>query len=161
MYKLDLRQGADLRPNEHDRKQVGARIRTLRERKGLTQRELADRAGLTEAAMRSYELGYRMPSESQIGLMSKALGVSPEVFVGCSIKTDQEVIHLLFNLEGPCGFLPLRDLAAVSATSKNPIIETAFHDWGEQRAKLDAGEITEEEYKDWKDTYALQEKVGL
>ena len=51
-----------MRPSEKDRKEVGAKIREVRERRGMTQRELAEKAGLTESAMRSYELGYRMPS---------------------------------------------------------------------------------------------------
>lgn len=87
-----------MRPSEKDRKEVGAKIREVRERRGMTQRELAEKAGLTESAMSSYELGYRMPSETQVKLMAKALDVKPEAFADCRIRTSQEVIHLLFHL---------------------------------------------------------------
>lgn len=39
----------------------GSRIRELRTRRGLLQRELAEMAGVTESAVRNYELGLRTP----------------------------------------------------------------------------------------------------
>ncbi|MFR3998690.1 MAG: helix-turn-helix transcriptional regulator [Paratractidigestivibacter faecalis] len=36
---------------------TGSRIRALRESRGMTQRQLAERAGCTDAAIRNYEAG--------------------------------------------------------------------------------------------------------
>ena len=150
-----------MRPSEKDRKEVGARIRKVRERKGMTQRELAERAGMTESAMRSYELGYRMPSETQIKLMSKALGVKPEAFADCKGRSDLEVIHLLFHIEEEHDIEPIKGQAAIKASKRGSAIEMALIDWGEKRAELEAGEITQEEYEDWKDSYSPGKRVEL
>lgn len=150
-----------MRPSEKDRKEVGAKIREVRERRGMTQRELAEKAGLTESAMRSYELGYRMPSETQVKLMAKALGVKPEAFADCKTRTRPEVIHLLFQLEDAHGLQPVKGEAAIRATRPGSAIELALIDWGEKRAELEAGKITQEEYEDWKDSYSPGKKVEL
>ncbi|MDO4851156.1 MAG: helix-turn-helix transcriptional regulator [Actinomycetota bacterium] len=150
-----------MRPSEKDRKEVGARIREIRERRGMTQRELAERSGMTESAMRSYELGYRMPSEAQVRLMAKALGVRPEAFADCKARSYVEVVHLLFHLEGDLGIAPIAGEAAVRAGKRGSAIELALIDWGEKRAELEAGEITQEEYEDWKDSYSPGKQVKL
>ena len=150
-----------MRPSEKDRKEVGAKIREVRERRGMTQRELAEKAGLTESAMRSYELGYRMPSETQVKMMAKALGVKPEAFADCKARTHSEVIHLLFQLEEAHGLAPAKGEAAIRAIKPGSAIELALIDWGEKRAELDAGKITQEEYEDWKDSYSPGAPVKL
>lgn len=42
----------------------GARIRRRRQELGMTQLDLAERTGLSEAAVRSYELGTRNPKDA-------------------------------------------------------------------------------------------------
>ncbi len=39
-------------------------------------------------------------------------------------------------------------------------LTTAVHAWGEMRTRLDAGEITVEEYELWQDTYSSKKYVG-
>ena len=92
--------------------------------------------------------------------IAKALDVRPEAFADCRIRTDQEVIHLIFNLEDDYGILPLKGSAGITVDPKSRAIEKAFRDWGEQRARLEAGSITQEEYEDWKDSYTTFTKVG-
>ena len=43
---------------------MGRSIRTLRKRRNLTQKELAQLSGLSESSLRSYELGARYPNLS-------------------------------------------------------------------------------------------------
>jgi len=93
-------------------------------------------------------------SETQVKLMAKALGVRPEAFADCRWRTFQEVIHLLFQLEGDEGIVPAPGESAIKAGKPYSTIELALIDWGEKRAELDAGEITREEYEDWKDSYS-------
>ena len=63
-----------------DKHRMGELIRRLRERRGMTQRELAQAAGIGESALRSYELGVRYPKERYLAPLAQALGVRPEVF---------------------------------------------------------------------------------
>lgn len=56
----------------------GARIRRRRQELGMTQLDLAERTGLSEAAVRSYELGTRNPKDAHREAIAEALGVSAD-----------------------------------------------------------------------------------
>lgn len=59
-----------------DRESVGARIKALRKSRGLTGRDLADRAGLSTAAISKFENGLLRPTENFIEAVVKALRLS-------------------------------------------------------------------------------------
>lgn len=52
------------------------RLVKLRKLKGMTQNELAKKAGITTRALQNYELGVRVPKDEYIFKLSKALGVT-------------------------------------------------------------------------------------
>lgn len=54
---------------------IGENIRKYRKMQGLTQKELANLAGLNEVTIRSYELGKYKPKLETLRKISKALGV--------------------------------------------------------------------------------------
>jgi len=54
----------------------GGRIRTLREAHELTQTELAQRCGITKAALSKIELGHSAGRHCTLVLLADALGVS-------------------------------------------------------------------------------------
>ncbi len=58
----------------------GARLKELRESQGLTQPDLAGRAGLTKAGIANLEQGRREPSWATVQALAAALGVSCEEF---------------------------------------------------------------------------------
>jgi len=54
----------------------GQRVKKLREQRGLTQRDLADRAGLTRETISNYERGERIdPPLSALTALARALEV--------------------------------------------------------------------------------------
>lgn len=53
------------------------RLKEVREDRGLSQSELARRAGVTQQAIAQYESGTRAPSGEALVSLSLALGVSP------------------------------------------------------------------------------------
>lgn len=55
---------------------LGKSIRRIRMRRNMTQRELANAAGLGESAFRSYELGERSPKQNTLERIAKALDVA-------------------------------------------------------------------------------------
>jgi transcriptional regulator with XRE-family HTH domain len=57
-----------------------ARLRELRSQAGLTQEQLADKAGVKRGAIARWELGKREPSWSNVIALADALGVSCEAF---------------------------------------------------------------------------------
>ncbi|MEG1505422.1 MAG: helix-turn-helix transcriptional regulator, partial [Lachnospiraceae bacterium] len=56
---------------------VGEKIKKCRLEKNLSQKQLAIRSGMSEPAIRNYELGNRTPSDKQIEKIALALDVSP------------------------------------------------------------------------------------
>lgn len=75
------------------------RLIAARESAGITQTALADRSGLSIAAIQSYETGRRTPHADQLGALANALGVSADYLLGShSLEVDhvlQEVKRLI------------------------------------------------------------------
>ena len=65
---------------------MGRSIRTLRKRRNLSQKELAQLSGLNESSLRSYELGARYPKADSIARIAKALAVPPESLDMCMLR---------------------------------------------------------------------------
>lgn len=132
---------------------MGDSIRAMRVDRGLTQKELADAIGVSESALRSYELGTRYPKDKYIEAMAYALEVRPEAFDSYNIKTPLELVHAMFNCEERFGLLP--DPNGFSCvTSVDPVVRCALHNWGLMHAAMLNEEITVGEYHAWKDCYA-------
>jgi transcriptional regulator with XRE-family HTH domain len=82
---------------------IGKRIRFLRERRGLTQKQLGELAGLIEATVRKYEIGQRNPKPDQIKLIADALGVTPNALSPVEIETDADIISLILAIDKRIG----------------------------------------------------------
>lgn len=153
--------------DELDKRLMGQRIRKLRERRGMTQKELADACGVGESALRSYELGARYPKDKVLDRIAKALKVRPEIFEVYGIDTELQLIHALFNFEDRFKLEPEPDGRAAIGAFRSRMLYKAFSDWSKRHQQLEDGEITREEYQDWKDTYnptilcnAFGEEIG-
>ena len=64
------------------RKKFGKRLRALREARGWSQEEFADRAGLHRTYVSAVERGVRNPTLSVLERLATALGVSMAEMVG-------------------------------------------------------------------------------
>lgn len=79
---------------------LGKSIRKIRMRRNMTQRELANAIdGISESALRSYELGERRPKQNTLERIAKALDVAPACFDTYGIERYDELVHALFLLE--------------------------------------------------------------
>lgn len=67
---------------------IGARLRALRLRRGLTQKELGERCGMADSAIRRYESGRGNPTEKTLCRLAAALEVSPAVLQGWEEAVD-------------------------------------------------------------------------
>ncbi|HEV2495308.1 MAG TPA: helix-turn-helix transcriptional regulator [Terriglobia bacterium] len=56
---------------------IGKRLRTMRESKGLSQGDIERRSGLLRSYISRVEGGYTAPSLTTLGKFAKALGVEP------------------------------------------------------------------------------------
>jgi transcriptional regulator with XRE-family HTH domain len=65
---------------------MGATLKGLREGRGLTQVELAEKAGVPVGSLRNYEQGHRTPLLDQAAKLALALGISLDVLAGIKPK---------------------------------------------------------------------------
>lgn len=76
-----------------------SRLDQARKEKGLTQRELANRVGVTEVSMSRYINGTRVPSGPIVVNIAKALGISVDYLVGTSnVKKRQTNADRIKNM---------------------------------------------------------------
>ena len=68
---------------------IGTRIRELRARKNLTQRELADRIFVARKTVSNWEAGHREPNVSMIGRIARSLGVEVSELLDDSDYEDE------------------------------------------------------------------------
>lgn len=61
---------------------IGDRILTIRKELNMSQKELADKAGITEATLSRYENNLREPKAEIIGKIAIVLGVSTDYLLG-------------------------------------------------------------------------------
>jgi transcriptional regulator with XRE-family HTH domain len=66
------------------------KLRELRTGKGLSQKELADSAEVTQAAVAHWEAGKKIPAFDSVLALCAALGVKCTAFEGCGFAADKE-----------------------------------------------------------------------
>lgn len=86
------------------REAIGARIKRLRQERGWTQRELAERSGIDPATMNQIETGVRAPDVVTIDSLADSLGVPPSALLDSAAPAERS--------SGPHGTLETPDLQA-------------------------------------------------
>lgn len=138
--------------------EVGKKIKRFRTAFGLSQKELAQKSGLSEPAIRNYELGNRTPSEKQIEKIAGALGVSIYAISNPNLENYDAVLHALFYLEDEYSFIPkeIDGQVYLAVENKNAATRTVskmLSSWNSEFEKLKSGEINKEEYDMWRYSY--------
>lgn len=133
------------------------KIKKLREKRQLTQKQLAELSGISESAMRSYELGDRKPKKEVLERIAMALRVRPEYLSAPEFGPRLEFFYTLLENDELYGY-------TITEVNGQPAIvgggmtagitfDSFLKDWKEMKQKLDAKEITREKYEDWRETY--------
>lgn len=89
--------------------QIGARVRRAREARGLSQAELADEIGLTQAAVSNLEAGSRPMRVDELVAISGVLGEEVDYFIA---PTREKRGPIGVTLRAEVADLPLPDFAA-------------------------------------------------
>lgn len=137
---------------------VGERIRRCRKAGGYTQRGLAEEVGVTESAIRNYELGLRTPSESQLETIARALDVAPESLADVGPESARGALEMVFRLEGEMGFRPVETEGGIGIAVDPKVkgsqkLSQDLRAWARMRERLEAGEVSEDEYESWKASF--------
>lgn len=72
----------------------GLRLKTLRIQKNLTQKQLADRLGLTKSVISAYETQLRLPSYDTLIQISRIFQVSTDYLLGCEHNSNTDTLNL-------------------------------------------------------------------
>lgn len=132
---------------------VGENIRHYRQERGLNVSQLAKKVGTAESAIRHYEKNERTMSEEQLVKIACALDVSPLALRDYRIGSARDLMGLMLQLEETFGIVPDevgKCLILDHSTKNAQKLEQAIQGWADIRRQLDAGEMTQEEYEDWK-----------
>ena len=149
---------------------IGKRIRFFRNRKGMTQKQLGEILGFlgktSDVRMAQYESEARTPKQDLVKEMANIFDVSPRAITVPEIDSYIGLMHTLFALEDMYGLkigeidgevclrLDKSDCSTYSSMFK------MFHAWQEQSAKLERGEISREEYDQWRYKYPELDTSG-
>ena len=77
---------------------TGKRIRALREKKGITQKELADLLGVTDAAVSKWEHGKNFPDITVLERLSEVLGCKVSELLGLEAGSEEEIVRSFTDL---------------------------------------------------------------
>lgn len=133
---------------------TGEKIRKYRLERGLSQKELGLRAGMSEPAVRNYELGNRIPSVKRLEALAGALGVSRFALSDPDLDTYIGVMHALFYLEDTYGLEPIERSGEI--VLKFPIENSHYEDvrsWCKERQAFAEDKISREDYDEWRHTF--------
>lgn len=148
---------------------IGKRIRFFRNRKGMTQKQLGEILGFlgktSDVRMAQYESEARTPKQDLVKEMARILDVSPRAITVPEIDSYIGLMHTLFALEDMYGLkigeidgeVCLRLDKSIGSTYSTMF--DMFHAWQEQAARLERGEITKEEYDQWRYKYPEYDTV--
>jgi len=131
----------------------GKKLKQIRLFRKLTQKELAIMSGLTDAAIRNYELGNRSPTKEQMQKIAQALDCDISALTYHEPNSIHEFIHIVFDYEKEMKLRPLIDGATSALLSHDMNFNDFLVAWDEMRKKHYNGEITDEEFEDWKLSY--------
>ena len=142
---------------------IGERIRFIRNLRNMTQKYLGQMVGFdaktADVRMAQYESGTRTPKADLTATLAHVLDVSPQALNLPEIDSDEGLMHTLFALEDLRGLqigeidgeicLRLDKFRGMTSVG----MFNMFTAWQKEFAKLKAGEITKEEYDQWRYHY--------
>ena len=134
---------------------IGDRIHFFRLLRGMTQKYLGMALGFPEKSadvrLAQYETGSRTPKADLTAALAQVLDVSPHALSVPDIDSYVGLMHTLFTLEDTYGLkVTEQDFRKNKDAAR---LHEMLWAWREQAAKLDAGEISQEEYDRWRYHY--------
>ena len=137
----------------------GEKLKKLRLLRELTQKELAIKSGLTDSAIRNYELGYRSPNKDQLIKIAEALACDVSALIDHTPISNFEFMQILFDYEEDLKIRPLIEDSTIGVLSHDMTFNDFLIEWDEMRKKHYNGEITDEEFEDWKLSYPKKSRL--
>ena len=132
---------------------IGERLKKFRTASGLSQKQLAEKSGMSEPAIRNYELGNRYPGDKQLEKIAGALGINPLAIADPDFDSYHGLMHSLFQLEDLYGLRPQmvdgKVFLAFDVKPTNTIADD-LRLWNNELENFTSGTVTQEEYDLWR-----------
>lgn len=129
---------------------IGEKIKKFRIERNLSQKQLAIMSGMSEPAIRNYELGNRQPSEKQLEKIAQALNISMYTLKP-NLDTYLGIMHSLFYLEDfyNLKITEIEGIPCLTFKANDSMYENLYK-WNKEKTALENGEITKEDYDMWR-----------
>ena len=142
---------------------IGQRIKFFRNRKRFTQKQLGEMLGFhgksSDVRMAQYESEARIPKQKLIKEMADLLEIDTKALTVPNIDNYFGLMHTFFALEDMYG-LTIGENDGNICLSLDPAVTTPHYflddclkSWLLQKKKLAQGEITKEQYDEWRYQY--------
>lgn len=137
---------------------TGEKIKKIRLVRGMTQKELGEKVGLTDVRIRQYELNNRTPKEDLLRKIAEVLKVNYYALCEPRWNSMEELVFTLFELEEQ-NRLRLQLLLDNSENGQQKEVGIVFEEeklqeflkeWLIRKENLQEGEMEEKEYEEWK-----------
>lgn len=130
---------------------IGKRIRFIRKQRGMTMKYLGTAVGLPKSSadirISQYESGTRTPKAELLSRIANVLDVSPDALAVPELDSIAGVMHTLFIIED------LYRFRFVLIDSKSDELNKAINEWQRKFESYTKGEISKEEYDNWRYNY--------
>ncbi len=144
-----------LLPKERKEYRLAEKLRRLRSLRGLSQREVAQAAGIDESTVRNYELARRMPKPEHVRGLAAALEVMPEALIPFDDAVDHnELFLMIVEIADFYGFEfgYNDDFAYIEPT--RAFFAEGIERWSRAYAEMSRNEEAfREDYELWKDEF--------
>lgn len=137
---------------------TGEKIKKIRLVRGMTQKELGEKVGLSDVRIRQYELNNRTPKEDLLRKIAEVLEVNYYALCEPRWSSMEELVFALFDLEEQKR-LRLQLLSNNSEDGQQKEVGIVFEEkelqeflkgWLIRKEKLQEGKMEEREYEEWK-----------
>jgi len=132
---------------------IGERLKKFRMARELSQKQLGIMSGLSEPAIRNYELGNRYPNTKQLEKIAGGLGISPFAIADPDFDSYVGLMHSLFQLEDLYGLKPQivdgKIMLSFDVEPTSAVLSNVGY-WSKELESLKNGAISQEEYDLWR-----------
>jgi len=127
---------------------TGSRIKTIREMRNYSQKQLADIAKINVVLLQQYEYGQKQPRVKQINKLAQALEVDPAFLQPTQTETPFSIYAILYDIIRAYGDISLEKkdgkiLIGISEPTNIALLEKL------QKAVQSNIELSPEDFKKW------------
>ena len=155
---------------EEINKRIGTRIKYARRDKGLSQKELGDKLGLSADRLQKYENGVRKPKLDMLNKIAEALDIQLLSLVDPIIETEEGAMQALFALESEFGAIPKRGKTGkfyvMFDNGNDGLLNSYIEKWIDRRNEYeqtlmkasndDEIKLANAQYRDWKRSFPVK-----